>query len=463
MSDDRFYATYEEAVLEIHTPKPPSFLSSNGYHATLPRPKIYTYKSVLSLLWSLIEISLTVLIPFLMIFVSLTRISSFRSNNTPQKPDGSAITAGLYYRREMNSSSAQILNTSSLLNSPCLIRSGLPGLPSTPWMLNGDLRTLFPYAFFRPVDVRTRYIRRWVRVHLADNDPIREKALKEANVCFEAVAVDHSPATTSPGKESGVAVQALLVLAGLTGGSSEGYVMDLVQHANAQGFDCFVMIGRGLAGVPFHGARTEDLVTVGQVIRSFLPPGSKLFAVGLSLGGIIVSSAMAKGPRQPDLPRLAQVVDGAVSISGCFDSMSNIAFRHSREVWQPILRINSVLDFDSIMVTRLNGFRSVAEYYHHLTATDDQILSSPHNCQGGGNLTLEKPLLALHAMDDVIIHPNTMPSAACSAAVDNLICLVTDTGGHVGWPVGLLPTEHRWLFQNSIIIDFCKTLCALQQ
>ena len=34
---------------------------------------------------------------------------------------------------------------------------------------------------------------------------------------------------------------------------------------------------------------------------------------------------------------LAQVVDGAVSISGCFDSMSNSAFYHSREVWQPML------------------------------------------------------------------------------------------------------------------------------
>lgn len=45
-------------------------------------------------------------------------------------------------------------------------------------------------------------------------------------------------------------MRALLVLAGLTGGSSEGYVMDLVQHANQQGFDCFVMIGRGLAGDP---------------------------------------------------------------------------------------------------------------------------------------------------------------------------------------------------------------------
>ena len=47
-------------------------------------------------------------------------------------------------------------------------------------------------------------------------------------------------------------MRALLVLAGLTGGSSEGYVMDLVQHANQQGFDCFVMIGRGLAGDMTH-------------------------------------------------------------------------------------------------------------------------------------------------------------------------------------------------------------------
>ena len=45
----------------------------------------------------------------------------------------------------------------------------------------------------------------------------------------------------------------LLILAGLTGGSSEGYVMDLVSHANSLGFDCHVMIGRGLAGRPIEG------------------------------------------------------------------------------------------------------------------------------------------------------------------------------------------------------------------
>jgi hypothetical protein len=82
------------------------------------------------------------------------------------------------------------------------------GLPSTPWMLSGDLRTLFPYVFFRPVDVRSRYVRRWVRVHLADRDAEREQALKKANgmyvcmyVCIYYVirlapAIHNCPTTT---------------------------------------------------------------------------------------------------------------------------------------------------------------------------------------------------------------------------------------------------------------------------
>ena len=51
---------------------------------------------------------------------------------------------------------------------------------------------------------------------------------------------------------------------------------------------------------------------------------------------------------------------------------------------------------------------------------------------GRSGLSLEKPLLSLHAMDDVIIHPNTMPTSVCMSSVDNFICLVTETGGHVG-------------------------------
>ena len=41
--------------------------------------------------------------------------------------------------------------------------------------------------------------------------------------------------------------------------------------------------------------------------------------------------------------------------------------------------INSVLDFDSIMVTGLNAFDSVSDYYRDLTASDEQIANNPHN------------------------------------------------------------------------------------
>ena len=190
--------------------------------------------------------------------------------------------------------------------------------------------------------------------------------------------------------------------------------MDLVQHANQQGFDCFVMIGRGLAGdatgrlvdacmyvwidwwlgpmyvllLSFHrldvaeglaiAVDDDDFslrVRLSSIVGSSLPrcphgrcrdgrschplvPAPRQQALrgrvvsgghhrvqvrrplpqlGLLSSPLQSASAMAKGPRDPDLPRLAQAVDGAVSISGCFDSMSNSAFYHSREVWQPML------------------------------------------------------------------------------------------------------------------------------
>jgi hypothetical protein len=102
---------------------------------------------------------------------------------------------------------------------------------------------------------------------------------------FEAVAVDFSPGNAAAkSKENSSPSIALVILAGLTGGSKEGYVLDLVNTANKVGIDCFVMLGRGLGGTPnlsnaaFHGARTSDLRETARVIRRSLPPQTKLFA-----------------------------------------------------------------------------------------------------------------------------------------------------------------------------------------
>jgi hypothetical protein len=48
------------------------------------------------------------------------------------------------------------------------------------------------------------------------------------------------------------------------------------------------------------------------------------------MGGIIVTNAVARGD-------LLGLVDGAVSVCGCFDSARIVNYAHSRHVWQPLL------------------------------------------------------------------------------------------------------------------------------
>lgn len=41
---------------------------------------------------------------------------------------------------------------------------------------------------------------------------------------------------------------------------------------------------------------------------------------------------------------------------------------------------------------------------------------------------------------------------------DNLVVLITSTGGHVGWPVGIFPWLRRWIFQNTLTTEFLEAI-----
>ena len=69
--------------------------------------------------------------------------------------------------------------------------------------------------------------------------------------------------------------------------------------------------------------------------------------------------------------------------------------------------------------------------------------------------SLPVPLLVIHAIDDPIIHADTLPChSGVAETVDNIAVLVTNQGGHVGWPLGLNPSKNRWLLQNNLILEF---------
>lgn len=92
--------------------------------------------------------------------------------------------------------------------------------------------------------------------------------------------------------------QVLLVLPGLTGSSKDNYVTHLVDEGVKKGCKCLVMNYRGI-GVDLVTPRTycatnyEDLdLVVSHVLKRF--PNHKIFAIGVSLGGLKLGGYLAK-------------------------------------------------------------------------------------------------------------------------------------------------------------------------
>ncbi|CAM9293233.1 unnamed protein product [Ectocarpus fasciculatus] len=353
----------------------------------------------------------------------------------------------------------------------------MPGVATTPWLLSGDMQTLFPFLAFRPKP--TVYLRRWVRVPLDSSNA----KLRSVEGDFEAVAVDWAQGRGAPVTGPKVA---LVILSGLTGGSREGYMLDLVNSATARGWDCFVVIGRGLASTPchsgsvFHGARTSDFVAVAKAVRSFLPPKTTICGVGLSMGAILLCNAMCKGKTE-------NIIDAGVSISACLDPCYNADFSHSVDLWQPFLvlgmkqnLLSTIKPFHHVIshlgenaVDILNGCSNVVDLDTHFfpamnnfKGRDEFYANSVPATQHYEDLRI--PLLAVHAADDPIVHADTHPrpgtedeggnSFSKKGSNSSFISLVTTTGGHVGWPVGIFPWINRWVFQNSVTLEFCEAV-----
>jgi hypothetical protein len=147
--------------------------------------------------------------------------------------------------------------------------------------------------------------------------------------------------------------------------------------------------------------------------------------------------------------------------------------RHEHQLYLEFLRsdVDNVCDFDALHLARYHGFRDVHHYYHEMTS------------QVADLARCSTPLLVLAARDDPVLHVNTVsnqiPKHFCShhdgtskepagsegSKSDSgsmFCCLITATGGHVGWPVGSVLTgeavNHKWKFSNVLVTEFCESI-----
>ena len=475
------YASYREASLRSSSSSSQTLPSS----ATKPI-SLYSLPQIYRLLTSLLLILIHGFSHFLLAAILLLFMLTPSSLTPPmllmgilyilfRYPRQVKSKPGLYFADNDDNHSiishCQVL--SSFQKKSSLAKPQLPRF--TPYILTGDLATLLPYLCNRPP--AHPYRRRWVRVPL-DQHPTEQTPLSTLHndSKYESVAVDYVMAKEASSSSN----KCLLILAGLSGGSNEGYCRDLVDAALRKNFHCFVMLGRGLAGEPvlsnalFHGARTSDAATVARIMKKCFGPSSYLCAVGISLGGMIIVNCLGRNSFATD-------IDAAVSISGGFDNDANISNTRSRHIWQPILvhglkqvlvshpiscarfravygddaenllqSLKDVIEYDEKVVAVMNGFRDLRHLYEESNPPAEKLYEYP-----------VRPLLSIHAIDDPIIHVDTIPSyALCSSLSSsqkysaNLFTLLTATGGHVGWPLGWCFWRRRWEFQNTITFEF---------
>lgn len=417
----------------------------------------------------------------------------------PIVPSEAIIKEGLYYDEE-NDHIRKLVSHWPSNSRTYSVETG-----ATPWMPTGDARTGLPFLINRWDDPT------FLRVFLPTID---EEEVVALDICFPSGGHDESRAI-------------ILVLHGLSGGSQEAYIQDMIHRRTHDGHTVVVMIARGLMDLPirgwnvFHGARVDDAHAAAMALRraAVIPSSSTsalssskqlLVGVGYSMGGIILANYVARYGSDCYL-------DAAMPISAALDIRHSLLVGRALRLWQPLLveelrgkfileklgekyrarlspeqilqmlRSSHVAAIDKYAISAYNGYDDLMHYYSDLSAmgdlpflVEDGSVSShatvPHgdhdddeNVGRIGNVSI--PLLLLHALDDPLV-PWTCVAAAdglmhperlVKTGKGNIMMLLTKSGGHVGWPTGWLPHLNKWRWMSDAVKGFVDAVALSKE
>lgn len=283
-----------------------------------------------------------------------------------------------------------------------------------------------------------------------------------------------------------------LILHGLNGGSNEEYVKDFCMRSTAKGSTVAILVTRGLMGSPIlgdslpHFARMSDIDSAARALRKATAPNQTLAAVGYSMGAIDLATYVASSGK--DCP-----LDAAVALSGALDTRKQVYFHRSKRFWQPMLsktlrdtfldkwsdrlcerlneeqmkflsKVDSLVTLDEALMVPYNGFKDIEDYYAAMGAMGD---FESFDADGIGRIAnVSIPLIMISAKDDVIGYIDTFvdPKQVSESGSGYTMVLLTRTGGHVGWPMGLNPRKNGWKWMSDAAISFVESVdCVLKQ
>ena len=336
-----------------------------------------------------------------------------------------------------------------------IINSLVPFLKYKPpwWCLDNHFTTILPVIIFRPIP------RISVRQRFSGED--------EAPLWLD---------WRIPSKQiKGI----ILAAPGLNGSSKGGYIVDLMERMADVGIAVAVLNGRGAGRTEvvsiessFHMGRPSDLLHAMDAIER-VASDIPVYIVGYSAGGIrALNFASVYGES------IQSRVKGIMSFGGVVKNDRTTSSKLSRLAYQPVIVHAFASTMYSKFVPHIKGDAEEHQvhrmfhqtYYTSFVEYDRNVTSRIHN------LTLEQyhdhifanhrdkwrniavPTLIVNACDDPVLHVDdaVVPEIALNNSF--VTYLVTEKGGHIGWPMGSSQSEHGYKWISDVVLAYINAV-----
>lgn len=254
---------------------------------------------------------------------------------------------------------------------------------------------------------------------------------------------------------------------GLVGDSQTEYIRTAVTMTSSIGYKACVFNNRSRGGIKLKTPRLycatnfDDIEACLKHIK-LTHPNSRIVAVGISLGGIVLCRYLAERGDQA-------LVDAAMLVSVCFDFLAGCKsleapgfnstlnlhltksliklVEENREVLETnprkhydvekVLLTRNLRQFDEAFTSPMWGYNSSEDYHRDASNVDRLHL-------------IRKPTLCINAADDIFCPYSSLPLKQIE---ENSRCamLVTARGGHIGFMEGFLPYVPTFYLERVII------------
>ncbi len=254
----------------------------------------------------------------------------------------------------------------------------------------------------------------------------------------------------------------VLVLHGLEGSSSAGYVREILRGVSRRGWGALALNFRSCSGEPNRALasyNSGDITDAMFALERWRARGitGPLLGVAFSLGGSVLLNLLARtGDQGPlaagaaisvpfDLDSCAHMLDAGSALTAIYRerflrTLKEKALektKHHPGVLDPeaIRSAQGIRAFDAAVTARLFGFASAEDYYSQ--------------CSAAPRLPdIRRPTLLVTAEDDPMAPASTLPANAENNPFLSIVR--TKQGGHVGFVGGFLARPRFWAEEQAM-------------